>query len=93
MSHLYGNFLAVLVAALASFALGALWYSPLLFTKQWMKAHGLTQPKLKAMQTQAAKTYGITFASQLLLAYTLAVLIGMLHVETLVTGIKLGILC
>ncbi len=93
MSHLYVNFLAVLVAALASFALGALWYSPALFAKQWMKAHGLTQAKVKAMQKDAAKAYGVTFACQLVLAYALAVLISMLHVVALLTGLKLGILC
>ena len=34
------NYLAVGVAALATFFLGALWYSPLLFGKLWLKAHG-----------------------------------------------------
>ncbi len=31
------NYLAVLVAALAVFVLGWLWYSPLLFFKPWMR--------------------------------------------------------
>jgi hypothetical protein len=44
------NFLAILVAAVAAFVLGALWYSPVLFAKQWMKAHGYTPDKLEAMK-------------------------------------------
>lgn len=31
------NYLAVLVAALANFFLGALWYSPVMFAKPWSK--------------------------------------------------------
>jgi len=36
------NWLAVLVATLASFALGALWYS-LLFSKTWQREVGMTE--------------------------------------------------
>jgi Protein of unknown function (DUF1761) len=36
----YINWLHVLVAAIAYFALGALWYS-LLFQKQWIRYHGI----------------------------------------------------
>jgi hypothetical protein len=35
------NWLAVIAAALSMFALGAVWYSPLLFVKPWAKAAGL----------------------------------------------------
>lgn len=35
------NWLAVIVAAVAMFGLGAVWYSPVLFVKQWAKAAGL----------------------------------------------------
>jgi len=39
------NWLAVLVAALAYFAIGALWYAPPLFGKAWMAAGGMTTPE------------------------------------------------
>lgn len=35
------NWLAVIAAALSMFVVGAVWYSPLLFVKQWAKAAGL----------------------------------------------------
>lgn len=41
------NYLAAGVAALASFALGALWYSPVLFGKTWQKDLGFTGEYLK----------------------------------------------
>ena len=37
------NWLAVIAATVAMFGLGAIWYSPLLFVKQWAKAAGITR--------------------------------------------------
>lgn len=37
------TWLAVLVAAVAMFGLGAVWYSPVLFAKQWAKAAGVSR--------------------------------------------------
>ena len=39
---------AVLVAAIASTAIGALWYSPLVFGKPWMKLMGITPEAVAA---------------------------------------------
>lgn len=38
----------MIVSAVAAFAVGAVWYSPLLFAKQWMQVHGHTPEKLAA---------------------------------------------
>jgi hypothetical protein len=35
------NFLAVFVAALSSFVIGGVWYSPIMFAKPWMEENGL----------------------------------------------------
>jgi len=56
-SHI--NFLAIFVAALASFALGSLWYSPLMFGKGWQKAVGLTDDDIK--DSSMALTFGLSF--------------------------------
>src|SRR5690349_13094429 len=45
-----GSILPTIVAALAAFMLGALWYSPMLFAKAWVAAHGYTEADVKAMQ-------------------------------------------
>lgn len=37
------NWIAVLAASVAAFALGALWYSPVLFVKQWMQEIGISE--------------------------------------------------
>src|SRR6266498_3292563 len=44
------NIIAVVVAAVATFLLGAVWYSHALFAKQWMHAHGYTPEKVEEMK-------------------------------------------
>jgi hypothetical protein len=64
------NHLAVFVCALANLALGALWYSPLLFFKGWQAETGLTDEQLS--KTNPARTYGLAFVCALLISYNLA---------------------
>ncbi len=71
------NFLAVLLAAVASMALGFLWYSPTMFGKPWMKLMGLTNESLKKAQKEMGKLYGVSFVLALVTAYVLS------HVMTL----------
>ncbi len=56
MPHL--NWLAVIAAALATFLIGGLWYSPALFGRAWMSANNLTQEDLKGSM---AKIFGLSF--------------------------------
>jgi hypothetical protein len=41
------NILAVILAAIVAFVLGALWYSPILFGKIWQKEIGFTGEDFK----------------------------------------------
>src|SRR5262245_15961486 len=86
------NYLAVIVAAVISFAIGGLWYSPFLFAKQWVNAHGFTEEKVKEMQKGAGKAYGISILCQLLIALAIAVLVGYLDLKRYPQGLKLGFL-
>lgn len=65
------NFLAVLVAGIASMAVGFLWYSPVLFAKPWMKLMGHTEKSMKEGQKEMGKTYTISFVLALVTAYVL----------------------
>ena len=67
------NWLAVIVAAVATFALGALWYGPLL-GRPWMEASGMTEEKIGS--ASMVRTYGTAFVLQLLTAFGLALFIG-----------------
>lgn len=65
------NYLAVLLAAVASMVVGATWYSQSVFGKSWAK---LAKVKLdmKLSGSQQAMMYGGTFVASLLTAYILA---------------------
>ena len=93
MQYLYINYLAAIVAAVVAFGIGWLWYSPMLFGKQWAAANGYTPEKIQAMQKGAAKAYGISFACFLVMAVILAVLLKVAHISAVPTGAKFGVLC
>ena len=53
------NYMAVIVSAAANFLLGWLWYSPMLFGKQWMKMMGFDKLS-KAQQADMKKKMGVS---------------------------------
>lgn len=63
------NWLAVIVAALAGFVVGGIWYGPIM-GKRWMGAVGLSEEQLK--QGNMKLIYGGAFAFSLLASWTLA---------------------
>ena len=56
------NWLAVLVAGIATFFLGAVWYMAL-FGKTWQRLHGYSDEKVKQMQ--AAKPPPVFFGTMI----------------------------
>jgi hypothetical protein len=64
------NSLAVLAAAVSTFLIGGLWYSPAMFQRGWMSANGFTEADLN--KGSAAKIFGIAFVFALLMAANLA---------------------
>lgn len=67
------NWLAVIVAALAGFAVGGLWYGPL-FGKAWMQEVGMTDEKMKS--ANMGKIYGGALLLNLVAAFSLSMFIG-----------------
>jgi hypothetical protein len=68
------NFLAVIAAAVASFALGAVWYSPALFGKAWQRESGVTDQQMK--NANMALIFGLTFVLCLVAAWMFAIFLG-----------------
>ena len=87
------SLLAIVVTAFSTFALGALWYSPLLFGKLWVKAHGYTPEKLVEMRAGAARAYAVSLLCYAGMAVALAVLIDRLGISGATAAVKLGLLC
>ena len=68
------NIWAVLVAALSTFCIGGLWYSPAVFGKAWMRENGLTEEGLK--NSNSIKIFGIAFILAIIAAINLAMFMG-----------------
>ena len=91
--YLPGPLLPTLVAAVVAFLIGGLWYSPLLFAKAWVAAHGYTPEQVAAMQKNAPKAYGISFLCFLLMAHVLGWLVHLTGATGWQYGMHLGVLC
>lgn len=72
MGHI--NFLAALAAAVAGFAIGALWYSPVAFAKLWAREAGVDEEKHR--QGNMGLIFGLAFAATLVAALNLSAFIG-----------------
>ena len=84
------NYLVILVSAIISFIIGALWYS-LLFGKSWTKLMGFSAKDIeKTKKKSMAKTYLIGFVAQLILAYVLANFVIYADAKTFSEGIQVG---
>lgn len=94
--HFYAiNWLAVLVSAVVSMAVGFLWYSPVLFAKPWMKLMGVkcdTPEEKAAMQKEAGPLYGQAFICSIVSAVFLAIVLSRMMVpdSDLLRGLKIA---
>lgn len=87
------NILAVLVAAVVTFVLGAFWYSPVLFARQWMQAQGYTPERLEEMKKKGlTRAYVGSALCDLVMAYVVALLATYTNSTTLAQGLWLGFL-
>ncbi|MFN2458644.1 MAG: DUF1761 domain-containing protein [Chitinophagaceae bacterium] len=84
------NWIAVLVAAIAYFALGALWYS-FLFQKKWVEYQNINvnDPEIKQGVAGVMVT---SFVLTVLITTGLAILIELMNITNGLTGAKLGLL-
>jgi hypothetical protein len=85
------NWLSVVVATLAAFAIGSIWYSPVLFSKAWMKELKLTRDDLK--RANIPLIFGGTFVLQFIAALVLDMFIGLSStwIQGLVSGVIVGL--
>ncbi len=85
------NWLAIAVAAVAYFMLGAIWYSNLLFAKTWIKGTGIDMSKPDAKKGVGGIMF-FTFLLEFITCIGLAILINRLMlVGGVQSGIKLGL--
>lgn len=68
------NYIAVLAAALSTFVLGGLWYSPLLFGKAWMRVNNFTDSDVAKFSK--ARMFGWSFLFALIMSLNLAMFLA-----------------
>lgn len=84
------NYLAVVIAAVAAFVVGAVWYSPFLFGKEWMELRGV-DPGAMADMTVPVGQMLAEFARSLVVAYVLARFVVLLKVVDWKGAVQLGV--
>ena len=84
------NYLAVLVAAVAYWLLGALWYSPPLFAKQWAAGVGISLPQ--SGERPPIVLFVTTFIAFFVVALAMAFLAGAGGAVTFGQGLLLGLI-
>ena len=84
------NYVAVLVAAVAAFVLGSVWYSPVLFSRQWMAENPGMMERNKANPPKIGPLLSIAFLCALISAYAMAVLLVPLQHHSVEIGLRRG---
>jgi len=83
------NYVAVLVAALSGFAVGAIWYGPL-FGRQWSVVSGSHEAQTSNINVPAV--YALTFVLSLIAAMVLALIIHQAHATGVIAGARISFL-
>ena len=87
MHHLFFNPWAILVAALAQWILGALWFSPVLFAKPWK---AMVYPNSRPQKGSMAAGMVVSFIGSLILCFVMAHVIFWAGAKTLPWGALIG---
>jgi len=82
------SWLPVVVATLATFVIGGVWYHEKVLGNRWMKAVGLSKNKVES--ANMAKVFGSSLGLSFLTAVFLAVFADILEVNTALNGGLLG---
>ena len=87
------NYLAVFVAAIASFVLGWIWHSPFMFGKMWMKLNNIDKKKIDEQKNnnKMGTQLFFQFVATVLMAYVLSYFIGYANASTAIDGAIVGI--
>ncbi len=83
------NFVATIIAALGSWIIGTLWYSPILFGNTWSKLSKI-DPKKMDMKKEMPKIASLGLLSAFVSAAVLGMLLDMTGSTTAIEGMIIG---
>jgi hypothetical protein len=81
------NYLAVIVAGIMRMVLGSLWYSPVLFLKQWLRLQNMTQEDMKP---GFPKAIAVDIVGSLIMAFVLVHAVHYANATTALLGAAVG---
>ena len=85
------NFLAILVSAVVAFGIGALWYSPFLFGKEWMSLTKTSDKDVGSIKTSIMwGSYVIHFIATLVSLAVLGFAISAIGIQNAADGAFIG---
>jgi hypothetical protein len=71
------NYFAVVAAAVSTFVIGGVWYSPLLFHRAWMNANRLTEADLATRSSMGqGRIFGLAFVFAIIMSLNLAMFLN-----------------
>lgn len=82
------NYVAVIVAAIAAFIVGMIWYSPAVMGKKYMKVMGMSEKEMKKGMEGMQGVMITGFVVELVMAYVLAYTFGLTGVATIVDAVQ-----
>ena len=82
------NYLAVVVAAVASMVIGAIWYSRRVFGGMWMRLTGKTMDQMAGQS--AGRAYVVTLIGSLVMAWVLAMFVDFTSATSIGAGAFTG---
>jgi len=86
MGLIHVNYLAIVAAAIVNMIVGALWYGPMLFAKQWMEWNNISVEEMKKINP--GPLYAQSLVATLVAYFVLALLIRGLGATTAAEGMK-----
>jgi hypothetical protein len=84
------NWLLVIGAAVSSMILGVLWYSPVLFGKEWMALMKIKKDDIEKNKKGMTKTYVLSMIAAFIMAFVLKQFIDLFYVVNFYDAIQLG---
>ncbi len=90
MINLNTNWVVILASAVASMVIGFLWYSPILFGKEWMELMGIKKGDTEKAKKKMAATYGIAFLAAIASAFVLKQFIDLFYIVNLFDAVQLA---
>jgi hypothetical protein len=87
------NWLAILVATVAYFLIGAVWYSPSLFGPAWMKSMGISMDEARRPRASAmTRMYMLALINSFILVLVLSILIHVFNTANVWDAMQIGLL-